>query len=33
MHYKLLQCNQPDEAERLMELAQEAADLRWATYQ
>ena len=33
MRYKLLQRNQPDEAERLMKLAQEAVDLRWATYE
>ena len=33
MRYKLLQRNQPDEAERLMGLAQEAVDLRWATYE
>ncbi len=31
--YKLLQKTNPDEAERLMKLAQEAADLRWATYE
>ena len=31
--YKLLQKTNPDEAARLMKLAQEAADLRWATYE
>ena len=31
--YKLLQKTNPEEAERLMKLAQEAADLRWATYE
>ncbi len=31
--YKLLQKSHPEEAERLMKLAQEAADLRWATYE
>ncbi|MCW8830588.1 MAG: thiamine pyrophosphate-dependent enzyme, partial [Gammaproteobacteria bacterium] len=31
--YKLLQINQPDEAERLMQLAQESLDLRWQTYE
>jgi len=33
MRYKLLLRNEPDEAERLMKLAQEAVDLRWATYE
>ncbi|ATX81068.1 pyruvate-ferredoxin/flavodoxin oxidoreductase [Mariprofundus ferrinatatus] len=33
MRYKLLQRNHPEEAERLMNLAQESADLRWATYE
>ena len=33
MRYKLLLRNEPDEAERLMKLAQEAANLRWATYE
>lgn len=33
MRYKLLQRNHPEEAERLMQLAQESADLRWATYE
>ncbi|MCF7821391.1 MAG: pyruvate:ferredoxin (flavodoxin) oxidoreductase [Mariprofundaceae bacterium] len=31
--YKLLQKTNPEEAERLMKLAQEAVDLRWATYE
>jgi len=31
--YKLLQKGNPEEAERLMELAQESLDLRWATYE
>jgi pyruvate-ferredoxin/flavodoxin oxidoreductase len=31
--YKLLQKTNPSEAERLMKLAQQAADLRWATYE
>lgn len=31
--YKLLQKSNPEEAERLMELAQESLDLRWATYE
>jgi len=31
--YKLLQRHHPDEAERLMKLAQESVDLRWATYE
>jgi pyruvate-ferredoxin/flavodoxin oxidoreductase len=31
--YKLLQKTNPEEAARLMKLAQEAADLRWATYE
>lgn len=33
MRYKLLQKSNPEEAVRLMELAQESADLRWATYE
>jgi pyruvate-ferredoxin/flavodoxin oxidoreductase len=33
MRYKLLLRNEPDEAERLMKLAQEAVELRWATYE
>jgi len=33
MRYKLLQKSHPEEAERLMQLAQESADLRWATYE
>jgi len=33
MRYKLLQKSNPEEAERLMELAQESVDLRWATYE
>ncbi|PIQ30419.1 MAG: pyruvate:ferredoxin (flavodoxin) oxidoreductase, partial [Zetaproteobacteria bacterium CG17_big_fil_post_rev_8_21_14_2_50_50_13] len=33
MRYKLLQRSHPEEAERLMRLAQESADLRWATYE
>jgi len=33
MRYKLLQKTHPVEAERLMQLAQESADLRWATYE
>ena len=33
MRYKLLQRSHPEEAERLMGLAQESADLRWATYE
>jgi len=33
MRYKLLQKTHPEEAERLMQLAQESADLRWATYE
>ncbi|MDQ6992909.1 MAG: pyruvate:ferredoxin (flavodoxin) oxidoreductase [Mariprofundus sp.] len=33
MRYKLLQKTHPDEAERLMQLAQESANLRWATYE
>ena len=32
MRYKLLQQKHPDAAARLMKLAQEAVDLRWATY-
>lgn len=31
--YKLLKNSHPEEAERLMTLAQESADLRWATYE
>jgi pyruvate-ferredoxin/flavodoxin oxidoreductase len=31
--YKLLKDRHPDAAERLMQLAQEAVDLRWATYE
>jgi pyruvate-ferredoxin/flavodoxin oxidoreductase len=31
--YKLLQKTNPEEAARLMKLAQEAVDLRWATYE
>lgn len=31
--YKLLLKSNPEEAERLMELAQESLDLRWATYE
>ncbi len=31
--YKLLQKNNPEEAARLMELAQESLDLRWHTYE
>lgn len=33
MRYKLLQKSHPERAERLMELAQQSADLRWATYE
>ena len=33
MRYKLLQRSHPVEAERLMELAQESVNLRWATYE
>ena len=33
MRYKLLQRSHPEEAEHLMQLAQEAVDLRWATYE
>lgn len=33
MRYKLLQKSHPEEAERLMQLAQESVDLRWATYE
>ncbi|MFQ5582162.1 MAG: pyruvate:ferredoxin (flavodoxin) oxidoreductase [Mariprofundaceae bacterium] len=33
MRYKSLQKTQPEEAERLMKLAQESVDLRWATYE
>ncbi len=33
MRYKLLQQNHPEEAERLMLLAQESLDLRWQTYE
>ncbi|WP_167632270.1 pyruvate:ferredoxin (flavodoxin) oxidoreductase [Mariprofundus ferrooxydans] len=33
MRYKLLQKTHPEEAERLMKLAQESADLRWSTYE
>ncbi|OIO75389.1 MAG: pyruvate:ferredoxin (flavodoxin) oxidoreductase [Zetaproteobacteria bacterium CG1_02_53_45] len=33
MRYKMLQKSHPEEAERLMQLAQESADLRWATYE
>ena len=32
MRYKNLQRSHPEEAERLMQLAQESVDLRWATY-
>ncbi len=31
--YKLLQKNHPQEAGRLMQLAQESLDLRWHTYE
>ncbi len=31
--YKLLQKNNPEQAERLMKLAQESLDLRWQTYE
>ncbi len=31
--YKLLQKNNPEEAKRLMQLAQESLDLRWQTYE
>ena len=31
--YKLLQKNNPEEADRLMKLAQESLDLRWQTYE
>ncbi len=33
MRYKLLQKSNPEEAARLMELAQESLDLRWETYE
>ncbi len=33
VRYKLLQKSNPEESERLMKLAQEAADLRWSTYE
>ena len=33
MRYKLLLKNHPDEAKRLMQLAQESLDLRWETYE
>jgi len=33
MRYKLLQKHDPEASEHLMELAQEAVDLRWATYE
>ncbi len=33
MRYKNLQRSHPEEAERLMKLAQESVDLRWATYE
>ncbi|RLL50526.1 pyruvate:ferredoxin (flavodoxin) oxidoreductase [Mariprofundus sp. EBB-1] len=33
MRYKILQKNDPEESERLMKLAQESVDLRWATYE
>jgi len=33
MRYKLLQRNHPEEAARLMALAQESVDLRWQTYE
>ncbi|MDQ6972917.1 MAG: pyruvate:ferredoxin (flavodoxin) oxidoreductase [Mariprofundaceae bacterium] len=33
MRYKLLQKTHPEEAKRLMKLAQESADLRWSTYE
>ncbi|MFQ5469358.1 MAG: pyruvate:ferredoxin (flavodoxin) oxidoreductase [Gammaproteobacteria bacterium] len=33
MRYKHLEKTHPEEAERLMKLAQESADLRWATYE
>jgi len=33
MRYKLLQRSHPENAERLMQLAQESVDLRWATYE
>ena len=33
MRYKLLQRSHPEEAERLMKLAQESVDLRWSTYE
>ena len=31
--YKILLKSNPNEAERLMEIAQESLDLRWATYE
>ncbi|MDQ6999958.1 MAG: pyruvate:ferredoxin (flavodoxin) oxidoreductase [Mariprofundus sp.] len=33
MRYKLLQRSHPEEAKRLMKLAQESVDLRWSTYE
>ena len=33
MRYKILQKNHPEEAGRLMQLAQESLDLRWQTYE
>ena len=33
VRYKLLQKSNPEESARMMKLAQEAADLRWATYE
>ena len=33
MRFKILQKNDPEESERLMKLAQESVDLRWATYE
>ncbi|MDX8408870.1 MAG: pyruvate:ferredoxin (flavodoxin) oxidoreductase [Mariprofundales bacterium] len=33
MRYKILQKSHPEQADHLMQLAQESADLRWATYE
>jgi len=33
LRYKVLTQTNPDEAERLMQLAQEIVDLRWKTYE
>jgi pyruvate-ferredoxin/flavodoxin oxidoreductase len=33
MRYKLLQRSHPEEAEHMMQMAQEAVDLRWSTYE